>query len=663
MILDELVLHDFGVFGGRQSLLLTPESPQRPVVLVGGLNGGGKTTILEAIQLCLFGSAAPALGRGAYLDQLRRRIHRGAGARSASLELSFRHVSGGREHAYRVVRSWSIVGNTCREEFEVSRDGHPDRLATDNWAEQVEEFMPSRIAGLFLFDGERIESYADPDRAPELLETAVHNLLGLDIVDRLSTDLSSLERRKRGSPPADGVGAEAEASRSELAAARERRVALETGLAEARGLHDRATRDYRALDERFAREGGELYAARARIEAEAVASDRRLAETEGSLRDLAAGTAPLVLVSGLVRDLRERAEAEGRIEHARRLSAALEDEHAAILALPALELLPGEGLEAIRGALAERRSTISLEGDAPVLLALDHGTGDALVALASEGIDEARREALTLVAKASAARSHRDSAARALAAVPTAEDMADLDESRAAARRRKDEGEASIRVLEEELAASDREIARLSERLDRLAEREVAERFRGEDSQRLLAHSARVRGTLMRFREAVVLRHIERIERLVLESFASLSRKPGLLSDLRIDPASYRLVIRGVDGEIMGPEQLSAGERQLLAVALLWGLARASGRPLPTVIDTPLGRLDSEHRSKLVDRYFPNASHQVVLLSTDEEISGRYLDALKGSVGRWYLLEFDSDRGRTVVREGYLEPRNLLDVA
>jgi DNA sulfur modification protein DndD len=98
---------------------------------------------------------------------------------------------------------------------------------------------------------------------------------------------------------------------------------------------------------------------------------------------------------------------------------------------------------------------------------------------------------------------------------------------------------------------------------------------------------------------------------------------------------------------------LSAGERQMLAVATLWGLAKASGRPLPAVIDTPLGRLDSAHRSHLIQRYFPKASHQVLLLSTDEEIYGRYYEELQPAIGRSYRLEFDQAEGRTRIERGY----------
>jgi DNA sulfur modification protein DndD len=86
---------------------------------------------------------------------------------------------------------------------------------------------------------------------------------------------------------------------------------------------------------------------------------------------------------------------------------------------------------------------------------------------------------------------------------------------------------------------------------------------------------------------------------------------------------------------------------------MLWGLARASGRTVPTIIDTPLGRLDSSHRGHLVQRYFPVASHQVILLSTDEEIDECHLERLKPYLSRSYRLEYDNSLRSTIPKEGY----------
>ena len=93
----------------------------------------------------------------------------------------------------------------------------------------------------------------------------------------------------------------------------------------------------------------------------------------------------------------------------------------------------------------------------------------------------------------------------------------------------------------------------------------------------------------------------------------------------------------------------------MVATAVLWGLSRCTGMTLPTVIDTPVGRLDRSHRTNLVERYFPNASRQVVLLSTDEEIVGDHLLRLLPSVGAQYRLDFDDSESCTSIREGYVD--------
>ena len=98
---------------------------------------------------------------------------------------------------------------------------------------------------------------------------------------------------------------------------------------------------------------------------------------------------------------------------------------------------------------------------------------------------------------------------------------------------------------------------------------------------------------------------------------------------------------------------MSEGEKQIFAVSVLWGLSRAAARPLPAIIDTPMARLDAKHRDKLVERYFPHASHQVIVLSTDTEIERRYFHDLQTSIARAYHLNYDEKHKCTVAEEGY----------
>ena len=201
----------------------------------------------------------------------------------------------------------------------------------------------------------------------------------------------------------------------------------------------------------------------------------------------------------------------------------------------------------------------------------------------------------------------------------------------------------------------EREADRRERALTSLMEADVRDRERREDRDRVLRSAAKVQDTLVAFRQAVVGRHVSRIEHLVLESYQHLLRKTSLITRLLIDPAEYSLTLFGKSGEVVRPASLSAGERQLLGIALLWGLAKASGRPLPTAIDTPLGRLDTGHRRHFVERYLPYASHQTLVFSTDEEIVGDYLARLEPWVGRCYHLNYSDSHGHTIVEPGYFD--------
>ena len=83
------------------------------------------------------------------------------------------------------------------------------------------------------------------------------------------------------------------------------------------------------------------------------------------------------------------------------------------------------------------------------------------------------------------------------------------------------------------------------------------------------------------------------------------------------------------------------------------GLAKTSGKALPMILDTPLGRLDSDHRRLLIERYFPYVSHQVVLLSTDTEVDGHLYELLKPHISHTFRLVYQPAEACTTIEEGY----------
>jgi DNA sulfur modification protein DndD len=198
-------------------------------------------------------------------------------------------------------------------------------------------------------------------------------------------------------------------------------------------------------------------------------------------------------------------------------------------------------------------------------------------------------------------------------------------------------------------------------KLDKLIEKNVKLNIKAEDRIRILKHIRKTQKTLNVFRESVIKKHASKLETLIFESFQKLLRKENLVENLSINPNTFQVTLWGCDGNELPFDRLSAGERQILATSLLWGLARACDRPVPTIIDTPLGRLDSSHRRHLIERYFPNASHQVILLSTDEEIVNSYYNDLEPYISRSYTLIHNRNKRSTKIKKGYFDRHDTTD--
>ena len=139
----------------------------------------------------------------------------------------------------------------------------------------------------------------------------------------------------------------------------------------------------------------------------------------------------------------------------------------------------------------------------------------------------------------------------------------------------------------------------------------------------------------------------------IFAGFNQLSHKPERIKRVILDPQTFAVTLYDTYDRSISKDKLSAGEQQVYTTALLWGLTRTSGKPLPMILDTPLGRLDTIHRQLLIEHYFPYVSHQVVLLSTDTEIVGHLLSLLRPHISHTFHLAYHQTEGYTTIEEGY----------
>lgn len=99
--------------------------------------------------------------------------------------------------------------------------------------------------------------------------------------------------------------------------------------------------------------------------------------------------------------------------------------------------------------------------------------------------------------------------------------------------------------------------------------------------------------------------------------------------------------------------QLSKGEKQIFILSLYYAIILVSGKDIPFIIDTPYARIDTEHREQISKEFFPNISNQVIILSTDEEITQTYYDVIRPYISKEYLLQYDETESKTDVVSGY----------
>ena len=664
MIFLELVLQNFGPYRGHQVINLSPEvddNSRRPIILLGGMNGGGKTTLMDAIRLALYGHRAQCSTRGnlSYNDFLSQCVNSHTPpSEKTRVELAFEHIENDKPVIYRIVRSWERNPKDGKDhlgilEFDTAKKDDWLRIELVNtWDDYIENLLPLGISNLFLFDGEQVKELAEQETPPPIVVDAIRGLLGLELAERLSSDLEILVNRKRKELADTQDLANLEEMEQKLKHQQEEYNDQKRNLAVIQDKLDKYAKEQQEAFDKFISEGGKIAGERSQLDKQRQQKTVEADEARQGMCDLAADVLPLALIEPLLTQAQTQAEKEFRIQQAQIARDILFERDKRLLNWISQVGISEEKIEKIKTFLDQDVDTLNSHFIQPEELWL---LADAESLSQLGNILYYLQNAKNLVRQQIGIIKNKEEdiirLERQIQTAASPEDYNHLLVALKEAQNKVAEAKAAYETANRRLVELDAAIAKFKKDLKQYTEQNIDRK----NNEHIIAASAKVQETLKVFRERLTLRKLNKLEVEVTECFRYLLHKSDLVHRVAIDTNSFSLSLYDLQGKSVPKHRLSAGEKQLLAISFLWGLARVSGRNLPVAIDTPLGRLDSSHRANLVERYFPSASHQVILLSTDTEIGKNEVDKLRENeaIAREYLLKYDSGKQQTVIEPGY----------
>lgn len=640
MILTTVSLSNFTVFKEHEEIQLAPNSSSKPLVVIDGHNGSGKTSILTAIQLALFGKRivtelGERIGYADYLEGLSSDK-----SKDSSVSLEFKIYTLGKEDIYKVVRRW---GNTSKnrfyEELAVYKNSERDSVLETAWDDFIDTVIPITISNLFFFDGEKIAEMATEEGICELLKTGIHSLLGINTLNQLHSDLGYLIKDRikaedlsinTGDSELDDVDKEINELSRQIDYLKGEITNTKISLDEyVTKLHD--------INRDFEKTGAKFFYERRQIEAEHSSALKMVEQGIDRLHGCTVGVLPLALVHDAVHKIYMQAKAEKESSTAKYVSDALLEWKDKITSL--LKSSPAETVSQID-------SFFHSEGEKyKELIATTHYlnlTGDtySLLEDMERLISKEKAEADSALSFLATAQQDLESSQRLKAMIPSEDSVKDIIAKREMFNEHASLARDTIAVLERKAEQTQSSLNYKKQEQARLI-RKIAQSRKTESIEgRTIRYAQRAQQLLQELTSRVIEHSRSHLELLIQESLQALIRKRGFIRTLRITD-EFSLQVHGYSGEVLDVARLSAGERQLIVISILWGLTKASGRPLPFIIDTPLGRLDSKHRENLLEFYFPDASHQTILLATDTEITPRDYEKLSPFISKNYSLQYD----------------------
>ncbi|MBT4352521.1 DNA sulfur modification protein DndD [archaeon] len=658
MIINEIRFENFGLYGGKQNIILSTNDKEKNIVLIGGKNGCGKTTLFEGIRLCFYGYRTHGGLKKEYHKYLRNHVHHGKNGSSinnASITVLFTHENLGKKDTYEITRSWTNNQET-NESFSVIRNGLVlDEVEQDQWDHFINDMIPIGLSELFFFDGEKIQNLAEDKTDKTELSKSFKSLLGIDLIERLNSDLEIYMIKELKDKGAKGIKEKIEKFETKIFNKEKEAELLRQEKASIQNRLEYITLKIDSEENKIVKEGGLFSRKREKLKDELNRINKDIENFENKIKEYANDLLPFAFAIDLSKKLKNRLEYEVTIRENRIGYKKIKDTLSKFnnklrtkkisdninLSQKQINLINSNMLDLFEEEFGEHEDEFIFVHD------ISQNENKKLLELISKATTESKTNIIKWTSFLEKSHVRQQIIIKELQFAPPDETISPFLE-------KVKELNTEVGKLQSENSQKIEQIRKSEWELENIKRDLIKEKnrlFEKGDLDRRLKTVNKIKKVLQKYHSNIIEFRVEDFNKSFLTYFNKIARKKNIFTNVELNKNDYSVTLFKEDNKKIQKSQLSAGEKQIYAVAVIWTLTKLSRRSLPFIIDTPLGRLDSDHRETLINNFFPKASKQVIILSTDTEIDKKYMDQLKPHINKCYHLDYNDDH--TIIKEGY----------
>lgn len=644
MIIKRLTMHNFGVYASTNTFEFSGE---KPIVLIGGLNGRGKTTFLEAVLLALYGANSFAYQESSfksYGQYLRSFVNMSDGSKETYIELEFELNNEGHD-IYVIHREWD-ANNRVRtsEKIAVSKNGCSNDFLTQNWTMYIENILPSALSNFFFFDGEKIAELA-VDSTNAQLKESIRAMLGISILDTLGSDLKRNIRKLQKKVESSYDISEVDRLRNVKDRAEMELNNINEEIAEKELLVSEYRERLEKKRLKYSSQGGDVIGKRDGLLAKKTNLIVQMQQLQDNIQQVASGALPLTLVSDLLYHIKEQGIKEKQVEIQEQAKNYVNE----IFNMYARKSGDIQGASEFVEFLKKEANKAGSE--------IIYGLSDRGLLLVNQFAEETKECVLDstkdFLKKQRIIKAQIDEIDNYLSIDINEDTLNKLYKQIRTLEQQIVDIEATLSTLKQKRSSANGEFLKASSEFNKKVAFMLERMETDDDNKRATKYYEMALRVLEKFSVKIQERKTDVLGATITSCYKNLANKKNLIEQIVMDPISLDLKYLSKEGNVVEKSALSAGEKQLMVISILWALAICSKKKLPVIIDTPLSRLDSNHRKALIKKYFPFASEQTIILSTDSEIDQNYYQLMKDNIGDEFMLQYDDESRSTTIKKGY----------